>query len=283
MIPVRIGQAESFGRLQFASSTSGWIHQYVPVFPVIMTRSPADKMTKMEQYGDELAIIRVRQGWRRFTAVLDPATRRFIANEEIMKTFFYSALALVILVAFSLNLRAQTDDQAKPTKAVAKSTVTSCGCCVQGGAPQTSPIILALDLDKDGEISALEIKNATQSLAALDANNDGRLNRDEMHADTKFSNINASTKSNLQMGVSLDSYVKHVMVKYDQDGNGQLERSEMPERILSVLDMIDSNGDEILTKVELRSINEQVKKNYAAKLDAEKKKSTEKKRTRSRR
>jgi hypothetical protein len=41
------------------------------------------------------------------------------------------------------------------------------------------PVMLALDANKDGELSAAEIANATASLKALDANGDGKLSPDE--------------------------------------------------------------------------------------------------------
>ena len=46
--------------------------------------------------------------------------------------------------------------------------------------PMRSPLMMALDIDKDGEISAKEIKKATKSLKKLDKNEDGKLDREEM-------------------------------------------------------------------------------------------------------
>ena len=43
-----------------------------------------------------------------------------------------------------------------------------------------SPIITAIDANKDGEISAAELKNAAKALAALDKNKDGKISREEM-------------------------------------------------------------------------------------------------------
>ena len=45
------------------------------------------------------------------------------------------------------------------------------------------PIIIALDLDKNGEISAEEIKVAAKSLKKLDKNQDGKISIDEMTPD----------------------------------------------------------------------------------------------------
>lgn len=43
------------------------------------------------------------------------------------------------------------------------------------------PVMLALDASGDGTLSAAEIANATRSLNALDANEDGKLSSDEFH------------------------------------------------------------------------------------------------------
>ncbi len=48
-----------------------------------------------------------------------------------------------------------------------------------GGMPP-HPLMEALDLDKDGKISAEEIKKAPQSLLKLDKNGDGELTRNEV-------------------------------------------------------------------------------------------------------
>ncbi|MFQ5792653.1 MAG: hypothetical protein ACE5JI_19460 [Acidobacteriota bacterium] len=50
----------------------------------------------------------------------------------------------------------------------------------QGGGMSRNPVILALDTNRDGELSASEIANAAASLKTLDRNGDGNLSRDEM-------------------------------------------------------------------------------------------------------
>lgn len=48
------------------------------------------------------------------------------------------------------------------------------------GNRPVDPVMLALDADKDGALSATEIANAAASLKALDANSDGKLTPDEL-------------------------------------------------------------------------------------------------------
>jgi hypothetical protein len=48
------------------------------------------------------------------------------------------------------------------------------------GRPPMSPVVAALDANKDGEIDATEIANAAAALKALDKNGDGKLSGDEI-------------------------------------------------------------------------------------------------------
>lgn len=46
--------------------------------------------------------------------------------------------------------------------------------------PPPGPLMAALDADRDGQLSAEEIDNASEALLALDKNDDGALSRDEL-------------------------------------------------------------------------------------------------------
>ena len=50
----------------------------------------------------------------------------------------------------------------------------------RGGQPPVSPLMTALDADKDGKLSAEEIANAAKALVALDKNEDGVLDTSEL-------------------------------------------------------------------------------------------------------
>ena len=184
-----------------------------------------------------------------------------------MKSIFCFPIVLAVCVALiscSTDALAQESDTKLDEKPAVNQTsetasaVVTCGCCVSGGAAQNSPVIMALDIDKDGRISAIEIKNAVQSLLALDTNGDGQLDRHEMHARSEFSAINASNVSKMQTGVTRD-YIAQKMLLRDKNGNGQLEKEEMNAATLAILDYIDTNRDGVLSYDELKNINNQIK------------------------
>jgi Ca2+-binding EF-hand superfamily protein len=61
------------------------------------------------------------------------------------------------------------------------ATTPPAGVHARGLRPRgTTPAMLALDANNDGELSAAEIANAVASLKALDTNGDGKLTRDEL-------------------------------------------------------------------------------------------------------
>ncbi|MBZ0268634.1 EF-hand domain-containing protein [bacterium] len=49
-----------------------------------------------------------------------------------------------------------------------------------GRPPRGGPLLLALDADNDGALSAAEISNAVEALLTLDANGDGALSASEL-------------------------------------------------------------------------------------------------------
>ena len=78
-----------------------------------------------------------------------------------MKTTYTVMLSAIALSATAVLSTAQDQNRDRP-----------------GGRPQ-SPIVAALDANKDGEIDATELANATAALKTLDKNADGKLSGDE--------------------------------------------------------------------------------------------------------
>ena len=52
----------------------------------------------------------------------------------------------------------------------------------RGGFRSPNPLMEAIDKDKDGSLSAEEMKNASKALAALDKNKDGKIDQEEMRS-----------------------------------------------------------------------------------------------------
>ncbi|HEX8295672.1 MAG TPA: hypothetical protein VF593_05195 [Chthoniobacteraceae bacterium] len=88
-----------------------------------------------------------------------------------MKNKYAIALTALVLSASAVSLQAQ---DAAPGGGQG-------GQGGQGGGGRApSPIMAALDADKDGEISAAEIANAAVALKAADKNGDGKLTGEEV-------------------------------------------------------------------------------------------------------
>ena len=141
-----------------------------------------------------------------------------------------------------------------------------------GGPPPGNPIVDALDIDGNQELSSEEIQNASRSLAALDTNGDGVVSRDDMgppgggrgqggpqgrggqsrpqrpHADNAGDNEKVSK-----------SFMKRLM-KYDKDKSGTIEKDELPDRMQNVMTKADTNGDDVLDEGELETLQSGKKK-----------------------
>ncbi len=79
---------------------------------------------------------------------------------------------------------AVTRDEIRPPRPEGDAPPDGEGPAPKGGRPPgerpAPPIIAALDTDKDGSLSAAELKAAPESLKTLDKNNDGELSRQEL-------------------------------------------------------------------------------------------------------
>lgn len=108
-------------------------------------------------------------------------------------------------------------------------------------APRERPriVLLALDLDHDGELSAHEIAAASQSLVTLDRNSDGDLTPDELETPRPNS------------GATPDELTAQLMA-LDRNGDGVLTRDEVPDRLQSLFARADANHDGKLTPDEIR-------------------------------
>lgn len=90
------------------------------------------------------------------------------------------------------------------------------------------PVLAALDVNHDGEISDSEIRNAARALRALDANGDGRLTERELLPDRAV------------------SMAANIMLMLDKDGDGRISPAERAgrnaERFGTLLDRAERDG-----------------------------------------
>lgn len=89
-----------------------------------------------------------------------------------------------------------------------------------------SPLIEALDANKDGSISTEEITNAAAALQTLDQDGDGALSRDELRPQHR----------------SPERMAERLMER-DANGDGVISGDEIPQFLRQRLDHIDANGD----------------------------------------
>lgn len=109
-----------------------------------------------------------------------------------------------------------------------------------GGPPPKPPVMTALDTDKDGVLSAEEIENASQALAEMDTDGNGRLSEDEFKPE--------SPKGEGEKGEGPprgggEPPAHPVMTALDQNGSGTLSKREMSRASKSLLELDeDENG-----------------------------------------
>ncbi len=122
------------------------------------------------------------------------------------------------------------------------------------------PVMAALDADGDGVISADEINNASVALRKLDKNGDGKLTEDEIRPNFPQGGpggrgFGGPGGPGGFGGPNPDEMVKQLL-EFDKDGDGQLSKSEVPERLSGLFERGDTNKDGVLSKEELRKVAE---------------------------
>lgn len=131
------------------------------------------------------------------------------------------------------------------------------------GMPQGgSPLVMALDADRDAIISAAELNAAPAALKALDRNSDGVIARDELMP-IGFARDGGpggrgpeggrgrSAEPGDTPATSPDELVSMLM-SFDANKDGQLTKAELPERLQPIFDRSDANKDGKLTPDEIR-------------------------------
>lgn len=131
------------------------------------------------------------------------------------------------------------------------------------------PVLIALDANKDGEISASEINNAAAALKTLDKNGDGKLTADEIQP--QFGGRGGSSRERGPGGDSASGGPQRGFPQGGPDGggamnpatrlmgmdknkDGKISKDELPERMQPIMSRLDRDEDGFLTKEELQSL-----------------------------
>lgn len=109
--------------------------------------------------------------------------------------------------------------------------------------PRLSPIMQALDTDKDGALSAVEIEKASEILATLDADSNGRLSKEETSPQKPEGDDSDRKKPRRGGEGQGPPPMDPIMMTLDQNGDGTLSKREIARAAKSLLEMdADESG-----------------------------------------
>ncbi len=121
----------------------------------------------------------------------------------------------------------------------------------RGFRPPPNPFMEALDTDKDGTISADELKNAVESLTKLDKNSDGKLSEDEVRPPRGDFGRGFGGPPGGAGGQDMMAR----MMAMDTDKDGKISKEELPEFLRErLMERADTNKDGFLDKEELEKM-----------------------------
>ncbi len=116
-----------------------------------------------------------------------------------------------------------------------------------GPMMRMNPLMQALDTDKNGELSAAEIANASAALKALDKNGDGKLSADELRPAGMEGERGGPRADNNSEAITR-------MMAYDKNGDGKLSAKELPDRMRGMIARGDTDKDGFISKAELTKL-----------------------------
>ncbi len=130
-----------------------------------------------------------------------------------------------------------------------------------GGFGGPNPIMAALDADQDGTLSASEIANAAAALKKLDKNSDGKISGDEMRPQRGPGGERGGRGGERggrgggfgggPGGPGGGGSFADRLMEFDENKDGKITASELPERMSRILDRADTNKDGALSKDEI--------------------------------
>lgn len=168
------------------------------------------------------------------------------------KTMFSVVLALVCLSAAAFG-KDEPKREGKERQNPARRLQGGDRAEMAGAMAQRMPLLLALDADKDGSISASEIENASKALAKLDRDGDGSLSPEELRP-----NFAAMARDGIPRegqpganGAPGKDVMARMFEQRDVNKDGKLSGDEIPERMQQNVSRMDENGDGAIDKSEM--------------------------------
>jgi Ca2+-binding EF-hand superfamily protein len=119
-----------------------------------------------------------------------------------------------------------------------------------------SPVLNALDSNRDGVISADEIRHSPEALRTLDKNGDGTLTRDEYSPN--FGGRGPGREGGRGEGrgegppPDPSNELVQTLMGFDKNHDGKISKDELPERMQGMFDRGDTNKDGFLSPDEIR-------------------------------
>ena len=111
------------------------------------------------------------------------------------------------------------------------------------------PVMAALDANQDGRISSDEIENASAALKKLDKNKDGQLTIDELRprGGAGIVGRRGAAGQRGRPGNVNAAFVAETLRKHDANKDGKLSGDEIPDQFARRIERIDLDGDKAIS------------------------------------
>jgi Ca2+-binding EF-hand superfamily protein len=115
----------------------------------------------------------------------------------------------------------------------------------------------ALDTDKDGKLSADEIKAAPESLKKLDKNQDNKIDAEEIGWPPRmqgFPGRGGGGRPPFGGGGQSERSLAEIIMRCDADGDGKVDKDELPKSMRILIQMADTDKDGAIDKKEAEQL-----------------------------